>query len=157
MTSNNTETLTKVKNIRAKLLLDCEKHVINVFKNADDAYMYSSGLYESLNTHSNAPDVRKLSLIEDDFIDAEWLGCEYKYDKQTATKVNKYRIVKATDIHNELGMLVSMYEGWILDADLPNKKCTTFSLDINLIEQEEQLFDFSVLFNDINIVDDYEP
>jgi hypothetical protein len=100
------------------------------------------------------PSVEEIVLLPHQFIEAEWLGCEYTFDGSQTIRLDLVRLVRANEPGDIRGMNVSIHYGWTcstiipfldgyIDDDIVVKRITEaecfFALDEMFGNNEEQL------------------
>jgi hypothetical protein len=108
------------------------------------------------NLKSN-PDVEEICLDQNEWIEAEWNGCQNVTDDFSTIRMNYVRLVKVSKLTSNQendDALVSVYFGWMLRDHLRFKNHKKNKLCVKLLESTDEQYDFSELFQDNETADD---
>ena len=118
-----------------------------LFSTVEAAYVYTTSPEKIVDEQMIGAE--KIVLRDDEFLEAEWHGCEFIYDKPNETsRIDFIRCVKAQKPKNSAGLLVDVFSGWIIGDVLPFKNVKTKEIVVNLISSEESKIDMSRFFAD---------
>lgn len=102
------------------------------------------------------PEVEIVTLKRGQWIEAEWNGCHICYnDKKEPISASFLRLIKAAvSPKNKEGTLLSVHFGWILSDQMRFVEGTRDGIKTQILEEVDEQFDFSELFQDNETVED---
>jgi hypothetical protein len=114
-----------------------------VFADQESAYVW---LHEAVNL-DEIDGVDQVALMPGEFIEAEWRGCEFVYDKSTQVRLDLCRFAKASKPENSSGLVVSIHYGWVADCIIPFHDYKDEDINVQVMLWPGQL-DLPTLFKD---------
>ena len=103
----------------------------------------------------NHPEVEIVTLKRGQWLEAEWNGCHISYEGGNTTSASFLRLIKAaTTAKNKDGTLLSVHFGWILSDHMRFVEGTRNGIHTTMLEDEDEQFDFSELFQDNETIED---
>lgn len=107
------------------------------------------------NLKSN-PDVEAVNLDQDQWIEAEWNGCQNVQDDEGLTRMNYVRLIKVVKLTSgdDSDSLISVHFGWILGNHLKFGNYKKNGMKVKLLSMEDDQYDFSELFQDNETYED---
>lgn len=102
------------------------------------------------------PDVEMISLDQNEWIEAEWNGCQNVKDDFSTVRMNYVRLIKVSKLNNQKydDSLVSVHFGWMIGEHLRFKNHKKNKMTVKLLEINEEQYDFSDLFQDNKTAED---
>jgi hypothetical protein len=85
-------------------------------------------------------------LQPNEFIEAEWRGCEFFYYEGRHKKINRVRLARAHISENASGLLATVHSGWTSSIKFQNY--ADDQIDVVMITQDEARVDMDSLFKD---------
>lgn len=125
-----------------------------LFPSPEAAYVWLTSVDDHPDIHEGMNNVEELNLLPGEFIEAEWMGCEYAHEGSLSTRIDKVRLAKAHQPQNASGLLVSVHFGWITDCDMPFHDYVDDDITVRKLVQDDQKIDLTVLFKDSDDPDD---
>ena len=101
------------------------------------------------NLRSN-PDIDMISLDHDQWIEAEWNGCQNIRDDFDTVRMNFVRLIKIAKLTSgkDSDALISIHFGWILGNHLKFNNHKNSGMKVTLLSKDDEQYDFSELFQD---------
>lgn len=121
---------------------------ILLFPSAEAAYVWLTSVDEKPDIHNDISGVERIDLVPGEFIEAEWMGCEYAHDRGFNARVDQVRLAKAHQPQNASGLLVSVHFGWTTECDLPFHDYDDDDIVVRRLSPGEHRIDLSILFKD---------
>lgn len=122
-----------------------------LFPSAEALYVWACAI--EADEHVQVPEIKELLLEPGGFIESELMGFEYDYDKNRYKRFDLVRLAKAQQTSNASGMLVTVHSGWVIGGLLPMKNYSDTDITVKVLESDEGILDFAVLFNDDHDID----
>lgn len=119
-----------------------------LFPSSEAAYVWLTTVDDHPDVHEGMNDVEELNLMPGEFIEAEWMGCEYAHEDGLSTRIDKVRLAKAHQPQNASGLLVSVHFGWIADCDMPFRDYVDDDITIRRLVEGDHKIDLNALFKD---------
>lgn len=94
-----------------------------------------------------------VELEQGQFMEAEWLGCEYSYDAEPPQRMNFIRLAKAHESKNASGMLMTMHYGWVEETWIPFKDVSEGDVIVKVLIEGECRLEMPELLPDETDVD----
>jgi hypothetical protein len=147
-----------VKKIRLSLKKSATYWSFNVFDSVEAAYYLREDPVDSVAWKERAT---VMSLEQKEFVEIEWLGCEYYYvdtnhgpNPKISLNHERYDNIRAvkmlpSDVTSAKTSFVELYTGWVVGGAVPWTKQAA-QKDIRIIPINEKVhskFDFSKLFS----------
>jgi hypothetical protein len=118
---------------------------LSVFPSAESAYFWS---IPKKTSDEKQHDAEIVKLANDEFIEAEWCGCQFAYEEDNAhVRLDLVRFAKAHKSKNGAGLLVDTYAGWITGGSIPFRDYKDNDVTVTKIESDGKL-DLPSLFGD---------
>ena len=135
-----------MKNVRIEPRKEGLTKKIRLFDTAEALYVH---VKEGLDP-SEMEECLTLSITGEEYVEAEWLGCEFVYDVGGSfVRFDSVRLGKAVPTENASGAMVETYSGWVTSDDLffadGLDKDAIFTL---LTAHEDCYIDLEFLFGD---------
>jgi hypothetical protein len=138
-----------MKKIRIELQQNAPNKRYTLFDSADALYVWLKDDVVSLDP-INASVVE---ISKDEFIEAEWLGCEFVDEKDLngSLCLNYMRIAKASKTQNSGGLRVIISSGWTTSQAFPwrNHGDDVIVTKLFADKLDDHRLDFPKLFNDV--------
>jgi hypothetical protein len=102
------------------------------------------------NLRSN-PNVEEICLDQNEWIEAEWNGCQNVTDDFSTVRMNYVRLVKVSKLTSNQesdDALISVHFGWLLRDHLRFKNYKRNKTNIKMLNESEDQYNFSELFQD---------
>lgn len=123
-----------------------------LFNNVESAYVWATQAYHDPSIIDSIPDVEHIVVLPNEFVEAEWRGCEFAYDGQNHLRIDTVRLAKGSQPKNAAGVLVTIHYGWSVDCIIPFREYKDADISVQLLKQpDNQHVDLSALFDDNNI------
>ncbi len=141
-----------MKKVRVTLNDGCSGYQILLFRSAEAAYLWmtSAGAYDDI------PDTEKIDINSGEFIEAEWIGCEFSYEHGISVRVDRVNIAHAHKPQDAAGFLIGVHTGWTTECDLKFNDHVDEDITIHRMQPDEPDLDIVGLLNDDPQTDD-EP
>lgn len=168
---------TDVKKSTITLKEGSSEHTFALFPDAESAFIWATKANKSKPTPTKYPNLDNVVMGQHEFIEVEWMGCEYDYDYDNSRpiKLDYVRLVKAHQPQNASGLVCSIHIGWVLhgtfrfnefvEGDVLTSPLQPENARISMEEMFEYVDDSDVDYDDddateeeINVTrdDDYE-
>ena len=123
--------------------------MLSVFPSAEAAYMWSTTSEKSPEDEKQYS-IEKIILANDEFIEAEWCGCQFAYEEDNShVRLDFVRLAKAHKPKNAAkGLIVDIYSGWMEGGMIPFKNYNDADVIINLLSTDDGRLDLPALFGD---------
>lgn len=126
--------------------------VVHLFDNAEALYVF---LTEKTDP-TEMDECIALTLTGDEFMEIEWLGCEFVYAEDgTHTRLDSVRLGKALPTENSSGSVVETYVGWVSDDEIMFDDGVDANAEYTrLAGHDERFIDLPHLFgDDVDVID----
>ena len=134
-----------MKIVRIEPRTPSSKKLIRLFDTAEALYVY---LQEGI-PESEIEECITLSITGDEFIEAEWLGCEFVYDGDSHVRLDSVRVGRSAPTENSSGAIVETYTGWVHASDVMFDDGVDAEAEFTrLSTRDECTVDFPFLFGD---------
>jgi len=103
------------------------------------------------------PESEMISLKRGQWLEVEWNGCQISYFENKDIRINFLRLIKATNVprkKSKEGSLVSIHFGWMLNDHLRFLEGNRDDMNVHVLKEYDEQFDFSELFQDNETVED---
>lgn len=127
-----------------------------LFNSPESAYVWMTEEHADPAAVDRILGVERLVLMPDEFIEAEWRGCEYVYDGSDYVRFDLIRFAKVHQPENASGMLVSIHFGWVNDRTFPFRAFKDNDIEVRPLLPEEKKIDLDELFKDSEDSEDSE-
>jgi len=91
---------------------------------------------------------QQVVITPDEFIEAEWMGCEFVYDGPYHHRLDNVRLVKARESANGPGYVIDPFYGWVLHVDVPFRDASFDDIVTKLIDESTSCIDLREVFAD---------
>lgn len=117
-----------------------------LFSTIEAAYVWLSEAHDDPTVLDRIDGVEKLPLFPNEFIEAEWVGCEYAYDEGGHVRIDLVHVAKGQPTQNAAGALVSVHRGWVVDHILPFRNYKDEDISVQRLGPDDKYLDLSQLF-----------
>jgi len=134
-----------MKKIRIELKQGALAKSLIIFDSAESLYFWLD------NDKSKEPEGSLfVDITRDEFIEIEWMGCEFVYEKDNSVKrLDSVRMAKCMPTKNSGTPKIFTYNGWISSDSISFKDHEDNSSYTTILHDSSQWkLDFSVLFSD---------
>lgn len=132
-----------MKKIRIELKPESKMKSYRIFDSAESLYVW----LKDVGAPKDIPESFYVDLLPGDYIEVEWMGCEYVHEYGITQRLDSVRLAKASQTKNASGMLVEIYFGWIAnDTFIFRDHEDEDSYTIKLITPESYKLDLDLLF-----------
>lgn len=115
-----------------------------IFDSAESLYVW----LKDVGAPKNTPESFYVDITPGDYIEVEWMGCEFVHENGLSQRLDSVRLAKASQTKNASGVLVEIYYGWVAnDTFVFCDHEDEDSYTIKLITPENYKLDFNLLFN----------
>ncbi len=121
-----------------------------LFDSPEAAYIWHVESMEDPGIIGSIRDVDVIRLSKDEFIEAEWLGCEFSADDNNVpVRIDNSRWIKANKEPRSSGLLVSVHLGWTTDRVLKFKSYSDDDVTVKRLgARDEGAVDMQAVFGD---------
>ena len=137
-----------MKSIRVTPNEKIESKFITLFTSVEAAHSWAVESKTDPTVINFIQDVEKLELKQDEFMEVEWMGCEFTRDEHEDLRFDYVRMAKARPAKNSSGILVTVHAGWTCDRILPFKDYADDTMTVTKLTAESAKLNLSVIFKD---------
>lgn len=121
--------------------------VLPLFLDSETAYCW---LTEPMSL-DDIDGVTKLTLLPGEFIEVEWLGCEFAYNNETKqhSRFDAVRLAKGELTGSAGGVLATIYSGWTHESIITFKDYADEFITIKPLIETDSMFHLPTLFQDV--------
>ena len=147
-----------MKKCKITLAASAKQRLFYLAPDAETLYLFAIQMIKSkkkslsgstiLKSH---PDIEIVSLSPDQWIEAEWNGCQNFHDEGYETiRINCVRLVKAgrLSLTDEPDSMVSIHFGWMFNDHLRFVNHRRNGMRVKMLENKDKQFNFDELFPD---------
>lgn len=92
--------------------------------------------------------IEEIVLAPADFVEMEWLGCEYVYEGSKWNKLDYVRFAKAYTPKDATGLMVTIHHGWLNEGTFSFNDYSDENFIVSKVSSNEQKLDLGALFHD---------
>jgi len=125
--------------------------VLPLFTDPETVYHWLTESQDDPTLIYDLPGVEHLTLSPGEFIEVEWMGCEYAFDSRTQlhTRIDLVRLGKAAIISSTGGTLASLHAGWTAPHVIPFKDYEDQHITVRELTPENTKLDLAALFEQL--------
>lgn len=138
-----------MKKVKITLNEGCSNKILMLFPSAEAAYMWSIANEKNVEDEIQY-NIEKINLVNDEFIEAEWCGCQFAYeDDDSYVRLDLVRFAKAHKPKNAAkGLIVDTYSGWVEGGIIQFHEYSDVDVIVSLLTKENSVLDLPTLFGD---------